>query len=87
MDSNSEPEYAAHKNEVRDAQRLQPGADRAYFLEAMRFLEDACNSWRALAAHWTEAGNPEQAADALARVQQCELQRDRLLAAMDALKP
>jgi hypothetical protein len=71
------------KNEHPVRKYSAPGVDRLYLVEAMRFLDDACNNWRALAVHWTEAGDRERMQDALARMQQCDLKRRRLLAAIE----
>jgi hypothetical protein len=75
----------SEKNKQRARERPECASDRLYLMEAMRFLEDARRSWRALAVHWSEVGDSARAADALDHVRECELQRNRLQATIAAL--
>ena len=62
---------------------LQHDGEPLFLQEALRFLDDASSSWRALAARWLEAGNGQRAADAMKRARQCETQRAAVLAALE----
>jgi len=78
--------FMTEQNEHRAPGRSTRERDRLYLVEAVRFMEDACKSWRALAVHWTEAGDHDRASEAMANVQSCELQQRRLQAAIAELE-
>lgn len=86
MGDNSRPGSLMREESEDRARKVRESCEqRRYLEEAMRFLDDACNSWRALAVHWTEAGDDERAREALESVKQCELRRLRIVAALEQL--
>jgi len=75
--------HLADMADMADSRRTADLEAHALFLnEALRFLEDACRSWHALATRWTEAGDLKRAADALEHAQECERRRIEVLAAL-----
>jgi len=60
----------------------QHDVDPLFLEETLRFLDDACSSWRELADRWIEAADHARAADALQHLQRCEARRLAALAAL-----
>lgn len=50
-------------------------ASREIIESALRLLEHACESWRALAQQWDRAGNADKAEDARDELQLCAERR------------